>query len=116
MTDVTKHAKVHSEALMYSCATCQKTLRRKIELKIHMITHSTSNPHTCTVCKKAFAHESYLKRHNDRVHLHIKKYECKLCGKRFAQSGGLSVHVRTHTEEKPFIWDFCQNFCCAWQS
>ena len=36
-----------------------------------------------------------------------KPYKCGICGKRFAQVGSLSVHMRSHTGEMPHTCDTC---------
>ena len=63
--------------------------------------------HECGVCEKVFVSASKLAIHM-RTHTNEKPYECDVCEKRFRQSGDLKVHMRIHTNEKPYECDVCE--------
>ena len=47
---------------------------------------------SCKICEKKFQDESYLKRHNESVHLEIKVARCRVCDKDFKSMGALKKH------------------------
>ena len=63
--------------------------------------------HECDVCEKVFLSPSKLAVHM-RTHTNEKPYECDVCEKRFIQSGDLNTHMRIHTNEKPYECDVCE--------
>ena len=62
--------------------------------------------HECDVCGKMFLSPSKLAVHM-RTHTNERPYECDVCEKRFTQYGHLQNHMRIHTNEKPYECDVC---------
>ncbi|KAF8623113.1 hypothetical protein AX17_007547 [Amanita inopinata Kibby_2008] len=54
-----------------------------------------------------------VKRHLESTHLNIRRFMCTWpgCGQKFAQKGGLEIHHRSHTGEKPHE---CEYKCGMW--
>jgi len=50
--------------------------------------------HECGVCEKT-CRDSYILKVHMRIHTNERPYECDVCEKRFRESGNLQKHVRT---------------------
>lgn len=90
------------------CPICKKFFRR---MKTHLQKHEDvkrdpNDPLTCQFCMKSFNTGSNLSIHM-RTHTGDKPYRCHLCSKGFAQSCNLVNHMRTHTGERPYKCPHC---------
>ncbi len=60
----------------------------------------------CSICMMKFVNTGSLNLHM-KTHTQDKPYKCEYCAKSFSQRGNLNLHIRTHTREKPYKCDLC---------
>ncbi|XP_055612697.1 zinc finger protein ZFP2-like, partial [Uranotaenia lowii] len=109
-----RHTKIHNPSeVKFECTVCQKKFNRKDNLRLHMKIHfkdpsDTTNKanHLCIYCGRGFASSYNLTVHMRR-HTGDKPYKCDICGKGFPRSLDLKTHRRTHTGEKPYVCTIC---------
>ena len=96
------------------CSFCNKSFRRRYNLDNHLRIHTKEKPFICnfvcplgTICNKTFSSPSNLlshkKLHDEPKYVCKFSYEGKICGKKFCKSIYLTLHMKTHTRENPYV-------------
>lgn len=65
---VTAHRWSHVSEKPLNCDRCSMTFTSKSQFAIHIRTHSAGQNFECRLCGRTFIRDSYLIRHNNRVH------------------------------------------------
>ena len=82
------------------CVPCDDVVEQNQTRKDDKGVKRKRGQHECDVCEKVFGYPSQLAVHM-RTHTNEKPYECGVCEKRFRHSNALKIHMRIHTNEKP---------------
>lgn len=96
---IRKHVAIeHGKQIKKGEANCKnsKTNIRRVEKKVE-----------CSVCHLVLASRKILKRHLRAVHYKIKPHVCAVCGHSTALKHSLELHVRQHTDERPYACPDC---------
>ncbi|KAL3856560.1 hypothetical protein ACJMK2_011296 [Sinanodonta woodiana] len=88
------------------CPICNKTLKYKNYLKLHMQTHTGDKPYQCEICGNSYFTPRRLKDHL-RVHKGEKPFKCRICEKHFTSSSLRNQHMVVHWGSKTYICDVC---------
>ena len=104
------HQKLHETKDKLHCDHCNKRFSKMQNIRGHIrnIHLGKGAFHTCHICKKKIlGGKGHLKAH---IHLHtgVKTHECKICGKKCANSRNLRSHLFSHSNEQPFSCEQCE--------
>ena len=88
------------------CPLCPKTYTGKFNIVTHIeLLHDGGKVIVikCDKCEYETYKKGHMKRHNDAVHLQVKKFKCSLC----THEASLAKNLRTHIQAVHFkIKDF----------
>ncbi|KAH3671086.1 hypothetical protein OGAPHI_000797 [Ogataea philodendri] len=56
-------------------------------------------------CGKQFKNRALLSRHINCVHLHLERYVCKFCSRKFTRSDHMKIHVGRMHQERFVVWE-----------
>lgn len=108
-----EHSKTHepdySPDKRHICDLCGKAFIRKHRLKKHMLAHEGVFNFVCMFCQKGFLEKVSMENHIKAWHTLEKTSAslCDVCGKSFTLQRYLTIHLRSHSKEKPYNCDEC---------
>lgn len=96
----------HKGIKPYRCPFCVKRYSQKDTLDVHLLSHKdVEMPYNCTMCKMKFKTIIQLTEHMSGAH--NKSFNCTECVKCFGNISELTKHKRTHSMERPFKCEIC---------
>ncbi len=92
----------------YDCNYCGRSYNGSCDLEQHMVTHTKEKWFKCDECGIRFASPGSLSTHKFSLHSKMpKKHNCSVCKKKFRTPGQLNVHLKIHSNVKPFACQEC---------
>nr|XP_054595769.1 zinc finger protein 14 isoform X3 [Nothobranchius furzeri] len=114
-----------------TCLLCGKYFARQVDMERHMKSHSEDRPYKCSYCEKKFKNPYVLKRHEREIcksreqkkpkrketslasmepysEISVEGKICPICSRILPCTADIAKHLRSHSEERPFICVTCE--------
>lgn len=91
----------------FPCDVCKKTFARRYNLSRHAISHEMTMEKLCSVCHICGKSIRGNISLHLRTHNNEKPFKCDECGRQFRQKIGLTTHQMVHTGIKPYACEQC---------
>lgn len=99
------HPEIFDDENIFKCKTCDENFENLYDKLRHMKTCDKMK-FKCHHCDKKFRLRCLLKAHLDQVN-GVTAIICMLCNKTFPNKNDLGIHMRSHSNDKPFKCSMC---------
>uniref|UniRef100_A0AAQ5X7K9 C2H2-type domain-containing protein n=1 Tax=Amphiprion ocellaris TaxID=80972 RepID=A0AAQ5X7K9_AMPOC len=105
------HRWVHTKDKPHKCDVCHKSYLSKLKLRDHRSTHTGGKLYGCNMCGKRFRSldtlSGHMVLHSGHTAVRERRCVCEVCGKKFSTDKNLRIHMKNHSEDRPFACSKC---------